>query len=187
MISIEPYNPARKTGFARLKLALEQVLQGYPVDIQHVGSTAIPGLPAKPILDIDIIIKDLSLLNEISRQLEQAGYINRGDQGIPGRYAFRQRTSWVPAGRDLREWPEHHLYVCLEGCLALRNHLLFRDALLQDKSLVMQYARLKERLSGLNGISRESYTQQKTEFILEVLRNQGLPDVELSAIRAANS
>lgn len=187
MISIEPYNPAWKTGFARLKLALEQVLQGYPVDIQHVGSTAIPGLPAKPILDIDIIIKDLSLLNEISRQLEQAGYINRGDQGIPGRYAFRQRTSRMPAGRDQREWPEHHLYVCLDGCLALKNHLLFRDALLQDRALVMQYAGMKERLTGLHGISREAYTRQKTEFILEVLREQGMSDVELSAIRDANS
>lgn len=82
---------------------------------------------------------------------------------------------------------EHHLYVCFTDSLALKNHLLFRDALLADKALCMQYAALKERLTGRNGISREQYTREKTEFILEVLRKQGMTTVELSAIRAANS
>ena len=130
MIPIELYNQDWKPWFDQLKQALSAVLMGIQVDIQHVGSTAIPDLPAKPILDIDIIIKDYSLLSGISHQLEEVGYLNRGDQGIPGRYAFRQRSLQVPAGRDQREWPEHHLYVCLDGCLALKNHLLFRDALL---------------------------------------------------------
>ena len=187
MIPFEPYNPAWSTGFRQLKQMLESILCNYLVDIQHVGSTAIPGLPAKPILDIDIIIKDQTLLSGVSSILENAGYLNRGDQGIPGRFAFRQQSIYTPEGPERTKWMEHHLYVCFTDSLALKNHLLFRDALLADKAVCMQYAALKERLSGRNGISREQYTREKTEFILEVLRKQGMTTVELSAIRAANS
>jgi GrpB-like predicted nucleotidyltransferase (UPF0157 family) len=78
---IEPYNPEWKTGFDNLKLALEQELKGFDCAIQHVGSTAIPGLCAKPILDIDIIISNKALLDGISRSLENLGYKNKGEQG----------------------------------------------------------------------------------------------------------
>jgi len=79
---IEPYNPEWKTGFDNLKLALEQELQGFDCSIQHVGSTAIPGLCAKPILDMDIIISNKELLNDISRALESLGYISKGEQAL---------------------------------------------------------------------------------------------------------
>jgi len=187
MIPFEPYNPAWKAYFDQLKQVLRGLLTGIPVDIQHVGSTAIPGLPAKPMLDIDIIIEDKSLLTAVSAKLEQVGYINRGDQGIPGRFAFRQQSVYTPVTPDLQEWMEHHLYVCFADSLALKNHLLVREALLRDKDLVIQYASLKERLSGRKGMSREEYTRQKTEFILGVLQQEGMGDVELSQIRAANT
>lgn len=187
MIPFEPYNPAWADRFLQLKLRLEAILSDYALDIQHVGSTSIPGLPAKPILDIDIIIEDPSLLTGISSELEKAGYHNRGDQGIPERFAFRQQSIYTPDSPERTKWMEHHLYVCFSDSLALKNHLLFRDALSADKALCMQYAALKERLTGRNGISREQYTREKTEFILEVLRKQGMTVVELSAIRAANS
>ena len=163
------------------------MLTGIPLDIQHVGSTAIPGLSAKPILDIDIIIEKPALLTEISLRLEKAGYISRGDQGIPGRFAFRQQSVITPMSPGQQTWMEHHLYVCYADSLALKNHLLLKDALLRDKDLVMQYAVLKERLSGQRDISREEYTRQKTAFILGVLQQEGLGDVELSQIRAANT
>jgi GrpB-like predicted nucleotidyltransferase (UPF0157 family) len=187
MIPFEPYNPDWREQFRQLKKKLETHLHDYAVDIQHVGSTSIPGLPAKPILDIDILLADQSQLSGVSSILENAGYHNRGDQGIPGRFAFRQQSIYTPNGTERTKWMEHHLYVCFTDSLALKNHLLFRDALLADKALCMQYAALKERLTGRNGISREQYTREKTEFILEVLRKQGMTTVELSAIRAANS
>lgn len=187
MIPFEPYNPAWADRFLQLKQRLETILSDYVVDIQHVGSTAVPGLPAKPVLDIDIIIQDQSKLPGISSILEKAGYHNRGDQGIPGRFAFRQQSIFTPESPESMKWTKHHLYVCFADSIALKNHLLFRDALLADKTLSMQYAALKERLTGRKGISREQYTQQKTEFILEVLRKQGMTAVELSAIHATNS
>lgn len=184
---VHSYNPLWSGEYNRIKLALKAHLTNFSTDIQHVGSTAVPSLAAKPILDIDIIIEDKLMLTGVSTKLGQVGYINRGDQGIPGRFAFRQQSIFTPDSPERTKWMEHHLYVCLPDSLALKNHLLFRDALLTDKALCMQYAALKERLTGLNGISREQYTREKTEFILEVLRKQGMTTVELSAIRAANS
>jgi GrpB-like predicted nucleotidyltransferase (UPF0157 family) len=182
----QPYNPAWKTGFEQLKTALETLLDEPDADIQHVGSTAVPGLYAKPVLDIDIIIRDHDLLPVIAARLEQYGYLSKGDQGIPGRFAFRQSAVYTPATEKKQEWPVHHLYVCYADSLALKNHLLFRDALLQDKILADQYSRLKQSVAAYKKISGEEYTRRKTEFILSVLAKTGLSDTALKEIRNAN-
>jgi GrpB-like predicted nucleotidyltransferase (UPF0157 family) len=186
MIQIESYNPEWKSCFDQLKQVLSSLLTAIPLDIQHVGSTAIPGLPAKPILDIDIIIEDKSLLTGVSARLEQAGYINRGDQGIPGRFAFRQQSMFTPETPDQQTWMEHHLYVCYADSLALKNHLLVRDALLQDTQLMAQYAGLKMQLVTTPGMTREEYTRQKTLFILDVLQKSGMLPDELRQISDSN-
>lgn len=184
---IEPYNPQWKTGFENLRLVLSEHLQAFTTDIQHVGSTAVPGMPAKPILDIDIIIPDTGELNGISAVLNQLGYQARGDQGIPGRYAFRQSAALTPVTPGAQSWPQHHLYVCLAGSLAVKNHLLFRDALLQDTALASAYAAMKIRLANEKGMTREQYTRKKTEFILQALAALGLDQQELEAVRNANA
>jgi len=186
MIQIEPYNPDWKSRFDQLKQVLTALLTGIPMDIQHVGSTAIPGLPAKPILDIDIIIEDKYLLTGVSAKLEQVGYINRGDQGIPGRFAFRQQSVFTPGTPDQQKWMEHHLYVCYADSLSLKNHLLVRDALLQDAQLMTQYAGLKMQLSSTPGMTREEYTRQKTAYILTILQDLGLSAEELRQISDSN-
>lgn len=184
---IHSYNPLWREEFNRICLVLKAHLTHFPADIQHVGSTAVPGLAAKPILDIDIIIEDKSLLTGVSAKLEQVGYINRGDQGIPGRFAFRQQSLSTPETPDRQIWMEHHLYVCYADSLALKNHLLVRDALLQDAERMTQYAGLKMQLAGTPGITREEYTRQKTFFILDVLKHSGMLPDELRQIRDANN
>jgi len=186
MIQIEPYNPEWKSCFDQLKQVLLTLLTAIPLDIQHVGSTAIPGLPAKPILDIDIMIEDPSLLAGISSVLEKAGYHNRGDQGIPGRFAFRQQSIFTPETPDRQTWMEHHLYICYADSLALKNHLLVRDALLQDAQLMAQYAGLKMQLASTPGMTREEYTRQKTAYILTLLQDLGLSAEELRQISDSN-
>ncbi|WP_019988707.1 GrpB family protein [Rudanella lutea] len=183
---IQSYRPEWKREFDSLKTALEHALQGLAVTVQHVGSTAIPGLVAKPILDIDIIIHDKSLLKPIDRILQQLGYHSRGEQGIPGRFAFRQSRVTTPRTADGRAWMEHHLYVCFADSLALKNHIRFRDALLQDPKLTEAYAQLKLHLVSQPGMTRERYTTLKTEFILSVLSGAGLAHTELSDIEEAN-
>lgn len=183
---IVPYDPAWATAFAALKQALTSLLKDLPADIQHVGSTAIPGLVAKPLLDIDIIIEKKELLTAITARLVAAGYHNRGDQGIPGRFAFRQSGPGVPQTLPRQRWQAHHLYVCYADSLALKNHLLFRDALLKDAGLVEEYALLKKTLADNPTVSREQYTIRKTEFILSVLAAAGMSKEELEIIAAAN-
>jgi len=183
---IEPYNPNWKIEFEKLKAIFTAALMPFHPDVQHVGSTAIPGLCAKPILDIDLIVTDKAHVAAISQKLEQMGYLNRGEQGIAGRFAFRQTSDYTPTTGTKQKWQAHHLYVCLSDSLALKNHLLFRDALLHDHSLTGRYADLKMTLMNERGITREEYTKRKTDFILSVLSTLGLDAGELEEILQAN-
>ncbi|AQG79899.1 GrpB family protein [Spirosoma montaniterrae] len=183
---IEPHKKEWKTEFDNLRRVLLKILDGYDVDIQHVGSTAISGLHAKPILDIDIIIENKHRLGEIAIELEKVGYQNRGEQGISGRFAFRQTSTLTPKTDHAKKWQKHHLYVCFADSLALKNHLLFRDALLLDEKLVEQYSLLKIRLTKENGMTRDKYTERKTDFIVSVLESLGLDKKELHKITSEN-
>jgi GrpB-like predicted nucleotidyltransferase (UPF0157 family) len=185
---LSPYNPTWPTAFQQIRQALEQALDGLgqPIDIQHVGSTSIQGMHAKPIIDIDIIIENKILLPEIKKRLETLGYQYKGDQGIAGRFAFRQSTGSVPFGGTNSQPQAHHLYVCYADSLAVKNHLLFRDTLRSDKGLVEEYAALKMSLTDDHTITRETYTLRKTNFILSVLAKAGLSEKELEEIAQAN-
>lgn len=182
---IEPHKAEWKLGFENLKTVLSEALNGFEIDIQHVGSTAIFDLAAKPILDIDIIIEDKTLLKEISQKLEKIGYFNKGEQGIPGRTAFGQISEKTPEIND-RKWQKHHLYVCFADGLALKNHLLFREALLKNQEWVEQYNNLKWSIVNQKGITKESYNKQKTDFIISILSRLGLNENELNEIALAN-
>lgn len=183
---IEPYNPSWLIEFKNLKDYLLYQLSGLDLEIQHVGSKAIPNLPAKPILDIDIIIHDKFLLSVITKKLIKIGYEYRGEQGIKGRFAFRQTSRFTPLNKEEKVWQEHHLYICYSDSLALKNHLLFRDALMSDNNLMEQYARLKINLSKEIGMTREIYSQRKTDFIISILSKIGLDASELIKIIDAN-
>lgn len=184
---IQPYNPEWKSEFERLRSLLTVALKDFPIYIQHVGSTSIPGLYAKPILDIDIIITNEIHLAGISAVLDRLGYINRGEQGIPGRFAFRQSSNLTPFAGEIKQWQEHHLYVCFSDSLALKNHLLFRDRLMNDDTLMAKYSGLKKSLVENPNMNREEYTKRKTDFIISVLATEGFSENELAQIVAANS
>lgn len=185
-ILLQPYNPQWPVNFEQIRTVLIARLEGFEIDIQHIGSTAIPDLIAKPILDIDIIIHEKALLPTISSQLESIGYLSRGELGIEGRFAFRQSTHYTPMTNPKHKWLEHHLYVCYSDSLALKNHLLFRNALLHNKALVAAYAHLKTSLSKDPSITREQYTSRKTDFILSVLAKTEMEEGSLQAIKKAN-
>lgn len=185
---IEPYNPNWKTEFKNIKQVIATELSDIipQVDIQHVGSTSIQGLFAKPILDLDIIITDKASLNGITLRLEKIGYSSKGEQGIPGRFAFRQISELSPLTPTNRKWQSHHLYVCYADSLALKNHLLFRDILKSNEDLKNEYSKLKKSLTDNPGITREEYTSRKTEFIISVLTTAGLDEKSLQEITDTN-
>jgi|GEM_PF-119786 len=146
--------------------------------IEHVGSTSVPNLAAKPILDVDIVYESTSDFPQLKTALETAGYAHRGNLGIVGREMFQ-----APSNCEL---PTFNLYVCQSDNLALRNHLQVRDYLCANSDAVEQYSNLKRRLAAEFPDDIDAYCQAKTEFILEMLAQCNLSDDELAEIKRQN-
>ena len=87
---IQEYNSQWPADFQRIKTILSDALTGIPVSIEHIGSTAVPGLAAKPIIDIDIVLEDRNDFESIKERLAQIGYYHNGDQGIADREVFKR-------------------------------------------------------------------------------------------------
>lgn len=182
------YNPEWPVVFTEISTVLQEALVkfGMNLSIEHVGSTSVKGMIAKPIIDIDLILHQKEQLPLVSTVLEQLGYRAKGEQGVTGRFAFKQNTTLVPFAGNNRNWTEHHLYVCYADALALKNHLLFRDALRRNEELVHEYNHLKVSLINTPDMTRALYTQAKTTFILGVLEEAGLSKNELAEIAHVN-
>ena len=158
-VVIADYDPRWPAIFASLRDRLAAALGPLAVAIEHVGSTAVPGLAAKPIVDLDIVMASGEDLWAVIERLRLLGYDHQGDLGVPGREAF---TS-PPGG------PPHHLYACPAGSPALARHLALRDRLRADPEAVAAYADLKRALAARFGRDRVGYTEAKTAFIEALL------------------
>jgi GrpB-like predicted nucleotidyltransferase (UPF0157 family) len=158
-VVIVDYDPSWPATFQRLRDRLAATLGPLAVAIEHVGSTAVPGLAAKPIIDLDVVIADRADLPAVIQRLQPLGYHHEGDLGVPGRQAFT-----TPAGA-----PPHHLYVCAVGAAALDRHLAFRDALRADPAAAGAYGDLKRSLAARLSHDRVAYTEAKSAFVERVL------------------
>lgn len=134
-----------------------------PLRIEHVGSTAVPGLAAKPVLDL-AAGRDAAVPAAVYVPvLERAGYIYRGESGVPGRDFFRLGT--------LRT---HHLHLVEHEGEHWRRYIGLRDALRADPMFRHQYAAIKQELARRYPKDREAYTEGKSAFIEDVLRGAGV-------------
>jgi GrpB-like predicted nucleotidyltransferase (UPF0157 family) len=158
-VIIENYDPRWPAQFETLRSRLASSLNGLAITIEHVGRTSVPGLAAKPIIDIDVLLRSPDDLPPAIAALASIGYRHRGDLGIPGREAFR-----APAG----DFP-HHLYVCPTDT-EYRRHLSFRDHLRAHMEDANAYAALKRELALKFGEDREGYNNAKREFVERTLR-----------------
>ncbi len=185
-IKIEDYNPKWAHAFNALKKAyLEHIRED--LVIEHVGSTSIPGLAAKPIIDIDIIVKSKKEIKGLIEALENLGYIHEGNMGIEGREVFQRAINDVPLLKEHHsKWFPHHLYVCIEGSLALKNHLLLKNYLMANEDAVKEYGDLKKALAHKYPHDMDSYIAEKTPFITRILKSEGLTDKELKKISDEN-
>lgn len=174
-ILILDYDPTWPLLFESLRQPLWNVVSDFAIAIEHVGSTSVPGLVAKPIIDVDVIVPDGEVAAAIAR-LAPLGYIHRGDLGIPQREAFTN-----PAGL-----PPHHLYVCPQCSPALANHLAVRDYLRAHPFAVSEYGELKKRLAREYAEDIDGYVEAKSAFLAGVLRAAGFADDALAAIENLN-
>jgi GrpB-like predicted nucleotidyltransferase (UPF0157 family) len=179
-IIVSDYSPAWAAEFNKLKMIYDAVLDG--LDIQHVGSTSVPGLAAKPIIDIDIIIDDASQLPGVIKKLEALGYYHIGDLGIPMREAFKHHDNSI-GGMPLHR---HNLYVCIKDCDSLKNHLILRDYLRQQPEKAAEYSLLKKKLADEYPDSLALYTEKKTAFITAILKQEGFTANSLDQIAEQN-
>lgn len=165
-IVVEPYNESWPSAFESIRSELSDALGDLAVRVEHVGSTSVEGLSAKPVIDIDVVIKDRSVLDQVIAALGRAGYTHEGDLGIPGREAFKY------AGKE--HLMKHHLYVCAEDASELRRHLSFRDYLRSDPKAVLEYSKIKEEGALLYPYDIDGYIRHKSPFIEKIYSKIGL-------------
>ena len=175
-IVVVDYDPSWPLTFATLREPIWDAVRGIAIAVEHVGSTAVPGLAAKPIIDIDVVVPSLAEMPAIIWKLATIGYVHCGNLGIEEREAFQS-----PAGL-----PMHHLYACVDGSAALANHLTIRNCLRRNAAATAEYADLKRQLADRFPTDVENYVAGKTEFLLKLLRSAGFSDVVLQTIHDAN-
>ena len=172
-IEIVDYPPAWPETFAGLSGVISGALGSLAMRIEHVGSTSVPGLAAKPIIDLDVVVGSRRSLPSVVTALAEIGYFHEGDKDVPGREAFGHEDRTVPRDGTGREWPDHHLYVCAHDSEELRRHLAFRDHLRSSPDSALQYEKLKRDLATRHPHDIESYANGKSEFIEGVLSTEG--------------
>lgn len=164
-VRLEEYQPEWHQIFLQTKKELLKEIGDLVMDIQHVGSTAIPGIPAKPILDIAIAIDAKDHLKDIIVKLEDLGYEYRGDSREDGGQLFVMNI-----GPGVRS---KHVHIVLQDDPQWQNYLRFRDTLIARPDLSREYTALKASLATQFPQDRKSYTSGKHQFIRSVL--EGMP------------
>ena len=154
-VRVVEYDPQWAQLFIELGERVIASLRELVLRVGHVGSTSVPGLAAKPVVDVDVVIPSRDDLPEAIRRLRALGYEHLGDLGIVGREAF---------GRP-PETPPHNLYICAQDSEELARHVRFRDYLRANPLEAERYAALKRDLAEQHRFDIDAYCDAKTGFI----------------------
>ena len=140
------------------------------VDIQHIGSTAIPGLAAKPIIDIYVGVTSIQEAQQAIKPIEELGYQFWTDNPNKEKMFFVKGMPPFGAGRT------HHVHIVEHNSNYWRARILFRDYLRSHVDEAQKYEQLKYQLMQEHPLDREAYTDAKAEFITEVLKKAGFSE-----------
>jgi GrpB-like predicted nucleotidyltransferase (UPF0157 family) len=157
-VSLARTHDAWAVAFAQEKAGILAAVGQRVVDVEHVGSTAIPNVPAKPIIDVIVGVPDFEEARVCVAAIEALGYTYRGENGIPRRHYFVKG--------DPRT---HHLHIVEARSETWRSALRFRDLLRESPEIAGEYAREKERLAKLHPRDRASYQREKGTLVEEIL------------------
>ena len=174
-IVVVDHDPQWPVQFEELRSALSEAVGELAESIEHVGSTSVPGLAAKPVIDVDVVVAPENVTVAIER-LVAAGYEHLGDLGIPDREALKRPDAVVA----------HNLYVCPTHSQALANHRAVRDRLREDPEAARRYGDLKKRLAREHAHDIGAYGEAKTEFLVGILRESGFSSSALEDIVRMN-
>jgi len=156
VLEVLDYDPAWVARFAREQKLLAKALGDVALKIHHIGSTSVPALAAKPVIDILMEVSALDALDDKNGAMVSLGYVVKGEYGIAGRRYYQK-------GGNNRS---HHLHAFEKGDETLTRHLAFRDYLVAHPHIARQYGALKQELIAAGYNTSESYMQGKNDFIL---------------------
>lgn len=160
-VEVVEYDPSWPAQFATLASRVRAAFADGPqIAVEHVGSTSVVGLAAKPVVDMDVLVSSPADIPDAIARLAALGYVHEGDKGVPGREAFL----WPPGTR------RHHLYLCVCDSDEYRRHIAFRDYLREHPDEAQRYEALKRGLAARFREDRTAYNDGKTEFVEAVLR-----------------
>ena len=163
---VAPYDVAWKSAFEDIKIEIESALGDLIIGIEHVGSTSVEGMSAKPCIDVDVIIKDYTVFDAVVSKLASIGYIHEGDLGIKDREAFKYT--------DKPHLMTHHLYVCPQNSEELHRHVMFGDFLRSNAEAARKYSSVKETAAELFPNDIDKYIEYKSPCIEELYKQCGL-------------
>lgn len=160
-VVVEKWNPQWKYEYEKIVASLGKDIIYNSIKIEHVGSTSVEGLSAKPVIDLDIVIeKDkFAIIKEL---LNKKGYEHEGDLGIEGREAFSY------SGKE--ELMTHHLYVCPKNSKELFKHITFRNFLENNPALAAEYSKVKEQAAVIYPDDIDKYMEFKSEIIEKIYK-----------------
>jgi GrpB-like predicted nucleotidyltransferase (UPF0157 family) len=165
-VTVVPYDDSWKLAFEKIKKELEITIGDLIIGIEHVGSTSVEGLSAKPCIDLDVIIPDYTVFDTVVSRLKTIGYIHEGNLGIQDREAFRYE--------DKPHLYKHHLYVCPRHSGELHRHITFRNFLRNNPEAAKMYGAAKEAAARLFPNDIDGYMQYKAPCIEELYETCGL-------------
>jgi len=161
-VLMEPHNPNWTRQFAQEAAVIMSAVGSTAIDVHHIGSTAIPGIYAKPVLDLLLVVRSVDALDNKQSAIEALGYEARGEYGIPGRRFYR---------RDSADGDRTHQVHAFEaGCPQIARHLAFRDYLIAHPDAAKAYSDLKRELAAKHPNDIEAYMDGKDAFIQEIDR-----------------
>ena len=160
-VVVEKWNPQWKYEYEKIVASLGKDIIYNSIKIEHIGSTSVEGLSAKPVIDLDIVVeKDkFAIIKEL---LNKKGYEHEGDLGIEGREAFSY------SGKE--ELMTHHLYVCPKDSKELFKHITFRNFLKNNPALAAEYSKVKEQAAVLYPDDIDKYMEFKSEIIEKIYK-----------------
>ena len=165
-MEVVDYDPAWIAAFEKEAAVLKAIFGQRVVDVHHIGSTSVPGLDAKPIIDILVVLDTTDDVNTFDRAMEDVGYRVRGEcldatiPGTPGRFYFSKETNGVRS---------HHVHVCATGHGDIFNKLAFRDYLRAHSSAAAAYGELKRRIAAEHRFDNIGYMRAKDSFVKSTL------------------
>jgi GrpB-like predicted nucleotidyltransferase (UPF0157 family) len=166
-VHLVPYDSTWPLEFAAEAERIERACSGLPMKLEHIGSTAVPGLAAKPVIDILAGRPGSVAGKAYVAAFRQLGYEHKGSFGVPGRNYFRRGTP-----------RSHHVHLVSWSGELWRDHLLFRDYLRAHPAVAREYETIKRELAIMYVQDKERYTDAKGPFVRSIVRRareEGIP------------